>query len=386
MKTGLVTFYYAHHYGAQLQAYALMQAIRHLGSDCEIIDYVRKDTLEGSSIFQKGLSPKGLLRNLNSLVHYPSKKRRYDRFNAFIEKHMDLGEAVYRSPGELEANPPVCDRFVCGSDQVWNPAIYSEKDFDPAFFLTFTDKPKIAYAPSFGIASIPEGRQQALRSYLEDFDSLSVREREGAAIIRELTGDEVPVVLDPTLLLDDAAWSKVARVPKAGRKPYLLCYFVTDARPYFSRIEALARQTGLEPLWLSGNRHAPKGFRKIQDAGPEEFLGLVKGASLVCTNSFHGTVFSILFKREFYCFSNLYKYAEPASGTGSLNSRVGTLLDGLGLISRYIASPEAQEKGPSMAPMADPIDYHAVEESLGKARQASLAYLSEALRKPSTMK
>ncbi len=384
MKAGLMTFYYAHHYGAQLQAYALMKSVEKQGVTCEIIDYVRKDTLEGSGIFSKGIAPKTILKNLYNLIQYPTRKRRSDRFHAFVDKYMKLSDRSYRSAEALFDNPPDYDCYLCGSDQIWNPVIYTEKDFDKAFMLAFTEKRKIAYAPSFGISSIPDDKNAPLKQYLGSFDSLSVREHKGADIIRDLTGLDVPVVLDPTLLLDENEWSEAAST-RAIDEPYLLCYFVTDARPFFGQLEQLAKESGLKPYWLSGNRHAPKGFRKVQDAGPEEFLSLIKNASMVCTNSFHGTVFSILFKRDFYCFSNLYQYKEVSHGTNTLNSRVGTLLSNLGLGDRFIA--QAQKKSDSaVLNAANPIDYDSVDALLDKERQASLAFLSEAINTPTTMK
>ena len=121
MKAGILTFHYAHHYGAQLQAYALMRAIRLLGVDCEIINYVRKDNIEGSSLFRKGLSLRSVLSNLDTLLHFGSFKKRHDRFNSFVFNEMKLSEKFYGAYRELCDDPPVYDVYVCGSDQVWNP-------------------------------------------------------------------------------------------------------------------------------------------------------------------------------------------------------------------------------------------------------------------------
>lgn len=384
MKAGLVTFHYAHHYGAQLQAYALMTSVKKQNIDCEIVDYVRKDTIDGSSLFQGGLNPRSLLKNVHSLLNYPSKKRRYNRFMAFMKTRMSLSNTAYRSRTELENNPPNCDCFLCGSDQVWNPVIYTEKDFDPTFFMDFTDRPKIAYAPSFGISSIPEDKTDKLKGYLDTFTDLSVREDTGAKIIKDITDKDVPVVLDPTLLLTDSDWSDLCSKPVID-EPYMLCYFVTDASAYFHQIEAVAKRTGLKAIWLSGNRLAPKGFDKIKDAGPEEFLSLFKHASYVCTNSFHGTVFSIIFKRDFACFSNLFKYKDVDQGSNMLNSRVYTLLNKLGITSQYI-SEDITKSDSSLEAVTNPIDYTSVDDALNKERQASLAFLISAIEKAKVMK
>jgi hypothetical protein len=396
MKIGLVTFYYAHHYGAQLQAYALMKAIEKqpfgesssyvdspsdtLYPVCEIVDYVRPDTIEASNVFQKITSLRGILRSVHSLLHYTSLKRRYDRFSNFIMQNMQLSASSYRTPQSLIDSPPNYDLFVCGSDQVWNPAIYPGNQFDPSFFMTFTQAPKVSYAPSFGISSIPEQHKEELKGYLHSFKALSVREYEGADIIKLLTDKEAPVVLDPTLLLTAQEWSELTS-GEPSEEPYLLCYFVTLTQSYIDHIKAIKKSTGLKAIWLCGNRKGPNGFKKIMDAGPSEFLSLFKYASFVCTNSFHGTVFSVIFGREFVCFSNHYQYNTVEAGSNMLNSRVFTLLDKLGLADRLIplnleASINDVIKG------FKPLDYERVTLGLEEERKASFAFLKVAITSP----
>jgi hypothetical protein len=176
MKAGIITFHYAHHYGAQLQAYALMRAIELLGMECEIINYVRKDNIEGSRLFKKGLSVGSILSNANTLLNYGKLKKRHDRYDMFVQKEMKLSERFYGSYEELCADQPEYDAYVCGSDQIWNPLIFGEKTYDPAFFAEFAKSGRrVAYAPSFGISSIPEDKKELLKEYIEKFDHLSVR-------------------------------------------------------------------------------------------------------------------------------------------------------------------------------------------------------------------
>lgn len=480
MKAGILTFHYAHHYGAQLQAYALMRAIRLLGVDCEIINYVRKDNIEGSSLFRKGLSLRSVLSNLDTLLHYGSFKKRHDRFNSFVFNEMKLSEKFYGAYRELCDDPPVYDVYVCGSDQVWNPLIFSEKTFDPAFFAYFATSGRcVAYAPSFGISSIPEDKREELAGYLEKFDCLSSREKQGEMIIREITGREAATVLDPTLLLTADEWSRLAAdpdirgvsrkadsgcpetcgypkasgsqktcgYPEAGGSPetdsgcpktdvypkpadnpksdgsYILCYFITDARKYAEYVGLVSEKYGLPVISLCGSRRVvPHTQRKMLDCGPREFLGLFSGASVVCTDSFHGTVFSMIFEKEFYSFE--------ASGDPSkaVSSRLYNILQVTGLLSRlysissgvdgfrkllseqtgpgdytgfekykgtdgykgsdeqlgfgeHLDFGERQESGEHQA-SADrqgPIDYYRVRDILQKQREESLSYLKCAL-------
>lgn len=370
MKAGLITFHYAHHYGAQLQAYALNHTIEKLGIPCEIIDYVRQDTLSGSSLIKSGFSPRVLLSNAHTLLHYKRFKRRSDRFLDFYRNRLKLGSRRYHTASELAANPPSYDVLVCGSDQVWNPMIFSEKDFDPSFFMHFSgDTRRIAYAPSFGISSIPEDKKETLKAYVEGFDALSVREAQGADILRELIARPVPVVLDPTLLLNEADWSELC-APSPMDRPYILSYFITDPTPFFPVLEQIQAKLGLPVVCLCGARKkVPGTIRLVYDAGPQEFLSLFKHADFVLTNSFHGTVFSVQFRRPFYSFQkNKASSANPAE----VGSRLSNILTQLGLEDRLLGAD-------SLLQALDAIDFSQVTEKLNAKREESLNFLKEAL-------
>ena len=127
MRTGLITFHFAHHYGAQLQAYATMQAIRELGHDCRIIDFRLPHTTRTNELFRKADSARALVANAHTAIHYGAFKRRYDRFEAFVAEQMALSPRRYTADEELRREPPACDVYVAGSDQIWNPYIYANK-------------------------------------------------------------------------------------------------------------------------------------------------------------------------------------------------------------------------------------------------------------------
>lgn len=374
-KAGIITFHYAHHYGAQLQAYALMRAVEKLGTPCEIIHYVRPDTLEGNRLFKRGLSPYAQLSNLHTLLHYKAFKRRYDRFQAFAHQRMHLSERFYARAQELFENPPCYTAYLTGSDQVWNPLIYKEKTYDPAFFLGFANKGRrIAYAPSFGIAEIPEHLKAPLVKYLEGMDDLSVRERQGEAIIQALTGRKALTVLDPTLLLTGEEWGEAAVSPKRD-KPYMLCYFVSDSTPFEPYIKAISQKLGLDVVYLAGARKGIPGYAKIvYDAGPCEFLGEFKDAAFVCTNSFHGTVFSVNNKKDFISFA-------AGSEKKTVNSRLYSILELLDIKERLVVVDKAKSPSAIEHPALDRIDYDKVSALLEKEREKSLTYLKEALDK-----
>ena len=363
MKTGLLTFYHIHHYGAVLQAYATERAVEALGSQCEIIDYyVNQD----NALFRAPTGLGSAAADVHTALHYAPLKRRYERFEAFRREHLRLSERRYESLEALRDAELPYDVLLSGSDQIWNPKIFPDGRFDPAFFGAFSHRRKIAYAPSFGVPRIPDGMEGELRTFLEDFSHLSVRERQGQAIVRDIAGREAPVVLDPTLLLTRQDWEAAAGDAGAGRG-YILCYCISRPGPLAPYIRRLAEETGLPVVQLCGIRQKvhPKA-RCILSAGPAEFLGLFRNAAYVCTNSFHGTVFSVQFQVPFYTAVSPSELADPES------SRTFSLLERLGLSHRIVGKGDA-------AGVADTVDWAEAEQALYRERQFSLEYLKSAL-------
>lgn len=346
MKTGLLTFYHIHHYGAMLQAYATERAVASLGSECEIIDYyVNQD----NTLFQRPTGLGSAAHDAHTALHYGPLKARYERFEAFSRENLNISGRRYQSLEELRQAELPYDVLLSGSDQIWNPKIFPDGRFDPVFFGAFSHKRKIAYAPSFGIPRIPDGMEEELRTYLESFSHLSVRERQGQGIVRDITGKDVPVVLDPTLLLERTDWAAAARDGGAGRG-YILCYCISRPDTLAPYIRRLAEETGLPVVQLCGVRQKvhPKA-RCILSAGPAEFLGLFRDAAYVCTNSFHGTVFSVQFQKPFFTAVAPAEMAAPES------SRTFSLLSRLGLGERIIGKGDT-------ADLTAPIDWAAVGE------------------------
>ena len=372
MKTGLVTFYHIHHYGALLQAAATERAVESLGSACEIVDYyVDQD----NALFRKPSGVGSAAADVHTALHYQQLKTRYDRFEQFAKAQLRISPHRFDSLEELCSAELPYDLILAGSDQIWNPAIFPDKKFDPVFFGTFSQRRKIAYAPSFGIPHVPEEMEEELRQRLAAFSHISVRERQGQEIVAEVTGREVPVVLDPTLLLTAEQWAAMANTPGGypgtGEKNtpggYILCHCISAPGALEPYIQTLAEKTGLPVVQLCGTRRRvhPKA-RCILDAGPAEFLGLFQNAAYVCTNSFHGTVFSVQFQKPFFTAVAPSELAAPE------RSRTFSILSRLGLTERIIG------KGDTAA-LEDGIDWTAVEQRLEKARASSLEYLRRAL-------
>ena len=367
MRTGLITFHFAHHYGAQLQALATMRAIQSLGHDCEIIDYRLPHTTRTNQLFKKSGGVRGMASDAHTALHYGAFQRRFRRFEAFVAEEMALSSRRYTAFEQLRADPPAYDVYVAGSDQIWNPYIFQDKQFDPSFLLGFVrEGRRIAYAPSLGVPELPEDKAEELRRFLTPFSALSVREKRGQVLLREAAGRDARVVLDPTLLLTGEDWGELAAAPKR-QGPYILCYFVSDpgeAAPYAL---ALSARTGWPIVQLAGARRKIDGAAELVfDAGPREFLGLFRHASAVVTNSFHGAAFSLQFQKDFFTSMSPRERAEPTF------SRIYSLLSRLGCADRIVGLD-------ATAPVDAPMDYSAVYEKLAAARADSLAYLRAAV-------
>ena len=365
MQTGLVTFYHIHHYGALLQAAATQRAVERLGHRCEIIDYFVN---QNNALFRKPTGLGSAAADVHTALHYKALKDRYDRFETFSRDHLRISDHRYESLQELSGTELPYDVILSGSDQIWNPKIFPDGRFDPVFFGAFSRKRKIAYAPSFGIPRIPEEMEEELRNYLAAFTHISAREKQGQTIIHDVAGQDVPVVLDPTLLLDREQWSAMANTPAdypAGG--YILCYCISKPGALLPYIRRLAEETGLPVVQLCGIRQkVHPNARCILDAGPAEFLSLFRNASYVCTNSFHGTVFSVQFQKPFFTAVAPTELAAPE------RSRTFSILSRLGLTERIIGKGDT-------AGLDAAIDWAAVEEKLHAARKDSLAYLRAAL-------
>ena len=362
MKTGLVTFYHIHHYGALLQAYATEQAVERCGSECEIVDYYVN---QNNDLFRKPTGLGSAAADVHTALHYGPLKARYQRFETFSKQYLRISGHRFESLEELKGAELPYDVILSGSDQIWNPKIFPDGRFDPVFFGAFSQRRKIAYAPSFGVPHVPESMEAELRGYLAEFSHISVRERQGQAIVEEVAGKTVPVVLDPTLLLDREEWSAIAHPP--AEQGYILCYCISKPGALAPYIQRLAEETGLPVVQLCGIRQKvhPKAAC-VLDAGPSEFLGLFQNASYVCTNSFHGTVFSVQFQKPFFTAVAPSELAAPES------SRTFSILSRLGLTERIIGTG-------ATAGLDATIDWADVDRRLRAARQSSLDYLRAAL-------
>lgn len=221
----------------------------------------------------------------------------------------------------------VYDFFIVGSDQVWNPNFWYEKKINStARFLKFASKEKrIAYAASIAIPKIPEDKEQFFKDSLNEMKSISMREKAGADLVKKLTGREVPVLVDPTILLSKEEWQKIEMVPEwyNGEK-YILTYFLGNPSPV---IENIAKKNN----WKIYNLMDKDNF-DLYTSRVEEFIYLINHAQLVVTDSFHASVFSILMNTPFLVVNR------QEIGMADMTSRIDTLMELFGYQDRYIVN------------------------------------------------
>ena len=298
-KIGILTFLHNGNYGSSLQAFALQKVIREMGYDCEHIDYqpdVREKVL---NMIRCRNHPKLLLdgkKKKQVRISQTGMQEKMKRILTFYGTRMNLSPRCCNHK-ELRAVSARYDILICGSDQIWNPIW-----MNPAYFLDFAEpeKTRIAYAPSLGIREVPGRRKQRIiRRWTALFDAVSVREEEGARMMVSMTGNRPPVMPDPVCLLSKVEWERIL-VPVKRDRPYLLCYFIGENTAYWEKVRKLSEQTGLKALVIpvTSESYGLKDFDLLDGAGPEEFLGAVSNADLICTDSFHGTAFGTIFQKK----------------------------------------------------------------------------------------
>ncbi len=367
MKIGQLTFHASHNYGSVLQAYALSQQIKKLGHDTTIINLRPYSQIEAYRI----LNRKGV-HYLFSLLIYPVLKRRYNSFERFIQEVLPLSPDEYHSTEELQmANFPY-DAYVCGGDQIWNPAC---QDFEPAYYLQFLSPQdrsiKVSYSPSLGKNSFRIETMNNIASWIQCFDYISIREETGKRILQPLTENNVHVVCDPVLLLNEDDWTRLAIRPK-HKKPYILVYFLENNHGSRDLIDYLHKTLQYDVVLLNEYiRDFVKPYHKAYAASPEEFVGLMMHASFIYTNSFHGTLFATLFEKPF-----LTAIAADQEHTHNNNdSRKIDYLSKIGMTDRLYTNDRPVEKH-----LLD-IDYTCARKRIAAFKADSLKYLEQALKK-----
>lgn len=345
MKSAILTIQSVN-YGNRLQNYALQTVLERCSNSVESLG--REAGFRGSTATKL----KTVKRKLGALGHRGDKLGSFRRFDMqFVAFSKSIVSKEYSSPGLASSY----DNFVIGSDQVWNPDFDFNSELE--YLPMVPSEKKIAYAASFGVSEITENRKKTAE-LLDGIKSISVREAAGANIVHDLTGRDVPVVLDPTLLLDPADWQKVSVKPEKVdcSSPYVFKYVLgNDIND--ERIAALAASRGLEVIDVMDDALA---------IGPSEFVWLIAHSDLVCTDSFHASVFALLHHRPLAVY-------ERVSADADMSSRFDTLCSNFGLVGHRSSEAAFGEEAIFST------DWDGVEMRLAALRESSLAWLRGAL-------
>lgn len=352
-------------YGSALQSYALHKSINKLSPEeieSIIIDYC-PDILADKDILNpmNNMWDKDEESRERCRLTMPAIKENYDKFLKFFNSHYKLSKQKYTAANFNDSlKSEGIDGYVCGSDTIF---AVPEFGFDDGYYANFEcmQHRSVAYAASFGDYEIEETQKPELQRRLNNFNAIALRENDKKDLVKGLASCPVYKVIDPTLLLTADDYSNII-TETPYKDPYILVYSRRGNEAMFEFAEKKAKELGCRIVEISLNAKNADRHTMRYDAGVEEFLGLVKGASMVITNSFHGMIFAVQFRRPFYIFSRKL-----------CDVKIAEILDLFGITDRKMTTgnePEAEE-----------IDYDAVHKRISKARQQSLSILSEEIHK-----
>ena len=387
-KVGIVSCYFQHNYGSMLQALATQMALDKLGYENETIDisgfngeikkakmlYFAKASLTSDILLSKlGMATNVLRRKLSKGSYMENTIIRNKKFDDFYKEHFRLSEK-YTSKADLSNKcKEKYSAVLVGSDQLWLPGNIAG-DY---YTLNFVPKEvnTIAYATSFGQSALPSDSAKKATVFLKKIRHIGVREESGQKLVKELAERSVPVVCDPTLLFTGDEWMSIQKEEAKINEPYILCYFLGNNPPHREFAKRLREKTGCKIVALTHLDEYVKsdeGYADYTpyDVDPADFLNLIRNAQFVCTDSFHCSLFSMLYKREFFTFK---RYARKTKS--STNSRLDTLFNLAGVKGRVLNGDEDIQKCLDMN-----IDYENVHNNLQKIREESYQYLITALK------
>lgn len=373
MKAGIITFHFPYNCGAVLQCVALQTVLEDFDCEVQVINYrpwyhqnryiPRKNPVyyglkctapkyEGDMMLKRIYrGARGFAGTVRSWKNYKTVLPKHEKFEGFIKKTLHETK-VYRTVKKLQKDAPDCDLYISGSDQLWNAKI-TEGVIDPAYLMDFgkDSAGRITYAVGVDFSALTYPKED-LKPYLKKLDAISMREKECYGQIEELVGEDVylHVDVDPTLLLDASEYEKHICKEVLEKEPFILTYTMpneTQAKVY-NAAKILGEKLGIKVIDVCGD---PKtANKKVEDnriCGPDEFLWYMKNASYVITNSFHGTAFSVIFRKQFVSIPHTmtgYRVREVLEKVGLGNQWVNTGLEAVDKIQEEIDFTETERK------------------------------------------
>jgi len=291
MKIGIITWHHGGNFGSVLQALALCETLKELGYDAEVINYLP--------------SPYGHLTPLRDKIcqllsaFFPKYREKvFPQSDSFIRKNMSQSPALYNRQ-ELKNYSKKYDSIICGSDQIWAPNVFND-----VYFANFASPKtrKVSYATSIGLNYLPEELIPNYRKNLKDFYAISVREDKGRDLLKINCRIDSDVCLDPTLLHDRSFYSQFEKELKGVDEKYVFCYFLKSDTGYFRLVSEYAEANDLKIIGVAPVEVDSGLLRRLDNIGPDLFLRLIHHADCIFTDSYHGTIFSMLYHKIFFTF------------------------------------------------------------------------------------
>lgn len=360
LKIAIITLDGHGNYGNRLQNYALQEFLKSLSevSEVKTIWYEKNTYLPEVNIFNKKNILKYIINrnDMRKYIEYDYAKDCIREYNIkkFSDKFIDI-KYDYNIKSNLNEE---YDYFIVGSDQVWNP--YYEGYFKEKFLQFAPSSKRIAYAASFGVTDIPKEKELLFKKVLLDMKEISVRENEGKKIVGDLINKDVSVLVDPTLLLTKEKWQKIQKKPEwYNEEKYILTYFLGKE---VEILKSIAKRKKLKIINLMDKSNIDIYVSRV-----EEFIYLINNAELVCTDSFHGTVFSIILNTPFLSIRR--------NDEMDMNSRLSTLLSLFKFKDRYIVDGKCNFSDEEILHM----DFSNVKAIQEREIERSTVYMKKAL-------
>jgi ferredoxin len=384
-KVGIVSCYFKNNYGSMLQAYATQKILDNNNIENETINiaqnkefkknkkkYYMNQIFNFKFIKEKfGMAKLKIYKKINKELgkNISIRTKKYNEF----KNEFNLSRTSNNYKDLTEQCVEKYSNIIVGSDQLWLPvnvvADYYTLNWVP------NNINKVSYSTSFGFSNIPSKYYDLYKKFLKRINHLSTREESGLKIIKDITGIDGKLVCDPTMLLTKEEWEKEATQGKIYNEKYIFCYFLGKNIEHRKFVEKLKEKTGYKIVSLNHADEYVKYSDKFcdyapYDVGPREWINLVKNAEYVCTDSFHGTVFSILFNKEFFDFR---RYNNKS--VMSTNSRIDSLLNVAGIDKNRICTGNEDIE----EILKNKINYDEVNERIEKFREESKEWLLSSL-------
>lgn len=374
-KIALISPHHEPNFGTMLQAFALAQAIKNIGYSSEYVSYnnfIKRSFIEKVIYYLS--HPKEVVSRFTkrktksniddySFFETDDFKATMDEFEHFYKKYIPFSLKKY-NPNTIHSITGY-SKYIVGSDQTWSPFLYNPSSIN---FLDFVkdDSLKNAYAPSLGTLNIPKSFHSIIKEKLTNFANLSCREKTNCNLIEGLTGKKVTHVLDPTLLLTPEQWNIVAKDVSHMPEKYILCYILGVKKCISDFAENLGEKKDIPVYYVATRPTYLQKENTLKGIGPSKFISLIKGAAYVVTDSFHGTLFSINYNCNFYCFDK-----REENGVRNDNGRIMEVLKDFELTNRFKSDGDRK--------FEEDILFDKISPFLEKCRTESLNYLKKIL-------